>query len=239
MGVKVERRKPRVWLLSVLYRLDKLLPISQRRKLKWYLDLEWVFDRLAMEASFRHFRAEEHPHRRSASDFLFQHLEPGMQVLDLGCGSGDLSVRMAQRVGRVVGVDHDPGIIARAAAHHQAPNLRFLHMDALAYLRQGHDRFDVLVLSHVLEHLDGPEGFLAAFKDHFRWFYIEVPDFDKTFLNHYRLAVGNKLVHTDDDHVSEFDRDELNAILERVGLEVVDAQYRFGVQQLWCRAHRS
>ncbi|MCB9163525.1 MAG: hypothetical protein H6592_03675 [Flavobacteriales bacterium] len=91
----------------------------------------------------------------------------------------------------------------------------------------------------MLEHLDGPEEFLQRFKGFFQWIYIEVPDFDKTYLNHYRQLLGSTLIHTDDDHVSEFDREELNAMLQRVGIEVVDAEYRFGVQRLWCRGEWS
>lgn len=235
MGVQIPRKKRRVGLLTLLYRLSRLLPMGHRQKLKLYLDLEWIFDRLAMEASFKHYPPEEHPHRRFASRFLLRHLAPHMQVLDLGCAKGDMSDLLARHVGRVVGVDHDAAAIALATQRYQRPNLSFRHGDALQYLRDCGERFDVLVLSHILEHLDGPEAFLKQFSPHFTWFYIELPDFDKTYLNHYRLDLGSSLVYSDDDHVSEFDRNELEALLERTGLEVVDAEYRFGLQRLWCR----
>jgi len=239
MGIRLPRKKKRVFALSLLYRIDRLLPFSTERRLKWYLDLEWIFDRLAMETSFRHFPAEAHPHRLSANAFLLRNLEPRMHVLDLGCGSGDITAVIAAYVDRVVGVDHDRVAVARAAQRHQRANLTFVDRDAMAFLQQEEQRFDTLVLSHVLEHLDGPEEFLQRFKGFFQWIYIEVPDFDKTYLNHYRQLLGSTLIHTDDDHVSEFDREELNAMLQRVGIEVVDAEYRFGVQRLWCRGEWS
>lgn len=234
MGVRIPRRKKRVPLLSVLYRLDKWLPFSQRRKLKWYLDLEWIFERLALEASFRHYPAEEHPHRLSMNRFILRHLRSDMKVLDLGCGNGDVANVLAAHVDRVVGVDHDAQAIEQARRRYQRRNLSFIDQDAQDYLRTGELRFDVLVLSHVLEHLDDPGPFLGAFKGFFRWVYIEVPDFDRSFLNHYRKELGNTLIHSDDDHVSEFDREELGELLDRAGIAVVEAEYRHGVQRLWC-----
>ena len=56
---------------------------------------------------------------------------PGMQVLDLACGPGTLSRRLAQHVspgGEVVGVDLAPGMIELARAA-ETPNTRFEVMD--------------------------------------------------------------------------------------------------------------
>ncbi|MEO8744191.1 MAG: methyltransferase domain-containing protein [Candidatus Dormibacter sp.] len=58
-------------------------------------------------------------------------VQPGMRVLDLACGPGTLSVRLARLVlpgGELVGVDLAPGMLdlARAAG---APNARFEVMD--------------------------------------------------------------------------------------------------------------
>jgi ubiquinone/menaquinone biosynthesis C-methylase UbiE len=47
-------------------------------------------------------------------------LVPGIDVLDLGCGSGDFTARLVPLVapGRVVGVDVSPSQVAHARAHH-------------------------------------------------------------------------------------------------------------------------
>ncbi|MCB9163526.1 MAG: methyltransferase domain-containing protein [Flavobacteriales bacterium] len=99
-----------------------------------------------METSFRHFPAEAHPHRLSANAFLLRRLEPRMHVLDLGCGSGDITAVIAAYVDRVVGVDHDRVAVARAAQRHQRANLTFVDRDAMAFLQQEEQRFDTLVL---------------------------------------------------------------------------------------------
>ena len=55
---------------------------------------------------------------------------PGEVILDLGCGTGDLSVRIAQAGAEVWGVDADPTMLAQARA--KFPDLRFLQADAMA-----------------------------------------------------------------------------------------------------------
>jgi hypothetical protein len=91
-----------------------------------------------------------------------------------------------------------------------------------------------LILSHILEHLDNPKDFLLEFKDRFKYIYVEVPDFDRYHLNHYRKDLNMSLIYSDDDHVYEFDRFELNELLAESGLKVLESQYIFGVQRLWC-----
>src|SRR5690606_1653712 len=125
MGIRMARKKRRVPIVSLIYKLDRLLPFSTRRKLKWYLDLEWSFDRLAMEYSFHHYAPKDHPHRRSANAFLLRQLRPGMEVLDLGCNRGDMAVVLADHVTRVVGIDHNDSAIQDARNRHQRPNLTF------------------------------------------------------------------------------------------------------------------
>jgi ubiquinone/menaquinone biosynthesis C-methylase UbiE len=77
---------------------------------------------------------------------------PGMRVLDLACGPGTLSRRIAQQVspgGEVVGIDLAPGMIevARAA---QVPNARFEVMD-MERLSFADGSFDAAICGHGLQ----------------------------------------------------------------------------------------
>ena len=53
--------------------------------------------------------------------------EPGMKVLDLGCGSGNITKEIAKRVhpGRVTGIDPDPSRIQVAESNHAARNVDY------------------------------------------------------------------------------------------------------------------
>src|SRR5260370_5546967 len=77
---------------------------------------------------------------------------PGMRILDLACGPGNLSRRLAAQVapgGEVIGVDLAPGMIelARAAG---IPNARFEVMD-IEQLAFADATFDGAVFGHGLQ----------------------------------------------------------------------------------------
>jgi SAM-dependent methyltransferase len=234
MGVKIPRQKPKQLLLSIIYRLQKLLPLSSSSKLKLFLKLEWIFDRLAHEQSFKVYSVQEHPIRKFTKEFILENISSGDSVLDLGCNSGDLSFFISEKAKMVVGIDHDAMVIENAKRNYKKENLSFIHADALSYLKQNTQNFDVLILSHILEHLDEPQKFLNDFKTYFKRIYVELPDFDKSYLNHYRKDLGSSFIYTDDDHVSEFDRMEMIELLKACGLKIVKAEYRFGIQKIWC-----
>lgn len=62
---------------------------------------------------------------------LLEFVTPGSQqaILDLGCGTGTLTSGLAQRGGRVAGIDSSPEMIA--AARRSFPHIEFLVADAL------------------------------------------------------------------------------------------------------------
>jgi ubiquinone/menaquinone biosynthesis C-methylase UbiE len=77
---------------------------------------------------------------------------PGMRILDLACGPGNLTRRLAPQVapeGEVVGIDLAPGMIELARAA-RIPHARFEVMD-MERLEFGDLSFDVAVCGHGLQ----------------------------------------------------------------------------------------
>jgi SAM-dependent methyltransferase len=235
MGIKLEKEKKNPFWVSLSYALKTLLPLSKKQKLKLFLNLEWLFDRFAQEASFDYYQLEQHPFRTSNQAFILDFIKPDNTVLDLGCGLGFVSFYTAQKAKRVVGIDYSKADIAKAKTLFQSPNLEYRCEDALDYLQNKSETFDILLLSHILEHIEAPENFLKRFKDFFKYIYIELPDFDKTLNNVYRKDLNMALIQSDDDHVIEFDREELSDLLDKCGLLVLQVEYRFGLQRYWCK----
>jgi len=91
-------------------------------------------------------------------------LAPGMSVLDVGCGTGAITVGIAEAVGpagTVVGVDRDPAHVAHARAHHGArPNLRFEEGDATRLDYDG--AFDVVTAARALQWISDLEGAIRS-----------------------------------------------------------------------------
>jgi SAM-dependent methyltransferase len=92
--------------------------------------------------------------------FLRAGLAPGMRVLDMGCGIGDVAFIAARLVGRhgaVVGVDIDEASLAVArqrARDHDLINVTFRHADIYVYRDDA--SFDAAVGRHILAHVPDP-----------------------------------------------------------------------------------
>jgi 2-polyprenyl-3-methyl-5-hydroxy-6-metoxy-1,4-benzoquinol methylase len=95
----------------------------------------------------------------NSAGYLVPRLRPGLDVLDVGCGPGTITVDLAARVapGRVVGLDVSAAPLdeARALARRSGVPVEFGVGDAYA-LAFPDDAFDVVHAHQVLQHLTDP-----------------------------------------------------------------------------------
>jgi SAM-dependent methyltransferase len=95
----------------------------------------------------------------NSAAYVLSSLRPGLDLLDVGCGPGTITVDLASRVapGRVVGLDVSPAPLeeARAAAAAAGVEVSFEVGDVYA-LEAADDSFDVVHAHQVLQHLTDP-----------------------------------------------------------------------------------
>ena len=98
--------------------------------------------------------------------FLSAHLvsDPGTRILDLGCGSGALSARLAALAPQVVvtGIDIDAGTIKAARGMHRLPNLGFTVGDACAAWEPADAVVSCSLLHHVFTYAPQPYDEVAV-----------------------------------------------------------------------------
>ena len=101
----------------------------------------------------------------NSAAYLLAHLKAGMQLLDVGCGPGTLTVDLARRVspGAVVGVDLEPRVVTEAAefAAQAGVPVHFVAGD-FAGVGAPPDGFDVVHAHQVLQHVADPVGVLRS-----------------------------------------------------------------------------
>jgi ubiquinone/menaquinone biosynthesis C-methylase UbiE len=93
-------------------------------------------------------------------------IRPGMRVLDLGCGAGDVSMLAAEMVGpsgSVVGIDRSASVIALATERARTAGLgQVIFKDVSVDAFSDPDRFDLVIGRYVLIHQADPVHFLRT-----------------------------------------------------------------------------
>ena len=174
-------------------------------------------------------------HRLTAyHDFFVERIRPGERVLDVGCGKGELALDLAQRAGaRVVGVDFSRRYLAFARERSAHPNVEYVEADVSSWLPA--ERFDVVVLSNVLEHVDRRVELLRTL--------VEAARPDRVLLRvpvrtrHWHVPLRSELGlehRSDPQHFVEYTEDDFLAELREAGLEPAEVVHAWG--EIWAVA---
>jgi SAM-dependent methyltransferase len=93
---------------------------------------------------------QDHPHLASL-------IAAGMQVLDVGCGTGSITAGIAKAVGehgRAVGLDRDESLLG--IARKQFPGIEFVQGDVLEIPGEFHGAFDIVNAARTLQWVRDP-----------------------------------------------------------------------------------
>ena len=156
--------------------------------------------------------------RIPAIEYLWTGLEKPNSLLDFGCGNGVLTYWLT-KFGygcRVVGMDVSHSAIKQARDQYSAKGLSFLH------LSEGipHDRYDVVVSSHVLEHLEDPIASLRHLRELGDFFLLEVPLEDCLWVSLRARLTGRRRENNPLGHLHFWTRGSFRKLLNKNGFHV-------------------
>ena len=233
--MRVPKKKSIPFLFKFIYRLDKLFGIiSSRKKLRFFLDLSWAFEWLSLEYSLKVYKEKDHPRLKTLKPFLEKHISSDSTVVDYGCSTGDMANFYADFCKNVTAIDFIQADILEAKRCYDRENIEFVCADAYLYLDSKQLKYDVLILAHVVGYFERPHEVFLKLKPFFKRIFIEVPDFECVYSNHYRKIENRDLIFMDNNYVHEFNREELLLEVEKAGLKVIDTEFRFGQIRVWC-----
>ena len=89
-------------------------------------------------------------------------LPRGAEILDFGCGSGNIARRLAEEGWRVTGCDSTAEMIAMAQAEDADNLVRWQVIGSALALPFAVGRFDAVLVSSVLEYVDSPKETIQA-----------------------------------------------------------------------------
>lgn len=171
-----------------------------------------------------------HPKHRLMQyhQFFVDNISADDRVLDIGCGRGELIFDVAKKAKEVVGIDIKERNIKIAREKYSADNLKYLIGDATKDLSD--DKFDVIILSNVLEHIDERVDFLNNIKKLAPKILIRVPMINRDWITLYKKDLGVRW-KLDVSHYIEYTMETFGDEIERAGLKITSHSVQFG--EIW------
>jgi SAM-dependent methyltransferase len=168
-----------------------------------------------------------HPKHRLLKyhDFFLDNITANDRVLDIGCGNGELAFDIAKKAREVVAVDIDPKKISVAKSKYIGVNIFYKVADATRDLAD--EKFDIIMLSNVLEHIDHRVEFLKNIKPLANKFLIRVPMFDRDWIPLYKKELELEW-RLDMTHYTEFTEKNFREEISTAGLNIESLYVRFG-----------
>lgn len=230
--LKFSRKKKFNFINSFFFWLDKILPEKNFFKLKIYLNLHFIFKRLAHEKSYLLLK-NFHPATNNTIKNIKNFVKKNYRIADIGCGNGYVSNYLSAYCKEIICVDHNSSTIDIAKNNIKKKNISFICGDVSEINKKFFlGKINLVICSHVIEHLHSPFNFLKKLKRLKSYIYIEVPDFENEILNLVKKKIKYYLNYTDNDHIYEFDRYSLIDKLKKLNFKIIKENYQNGVISL-------
>lgn len=158
---------------------------------------------------------------------VWGHLHTPRRILDYGCGNGVLTYWMyANDFGQeCIGVDVSHTGVEYARRHFSGPSLEFLSWEQDKQI-DSLGQFDVVVASHVLEHIPNPSQAIIQLLPLSEWFVLEVP-IEWCLIQNATAVVQRKALSDNPvGHVNFWTKRRFRDLLNASGLMIIrDFQY--------------
>jgi 2-polyprenyl-3-methyl-5-hydroxy-6-metoxy-1,4-benzoquinol methylase len=160
-------------------------------------------------------------------DAIIGLIPDGSQVLDIACGPGLLCRKIRERRpgSHVTGVDFSGYTIEQIRARDRSLGIDYRVLDVRRELRTLEERFNVVTMCEILEHLDDPQAVVADAMELLKpggRFILSCPH-------------GNEI--PDPEHVREWDHDELSHLLAHYANTVSFTHFPPPYFHIWMLAH--
>ena len=156
---------------------------------------------------------------------------PGSKVLDIGCTTGKLAKALKKKKCQVTGIDIDQTSLSLARKYCQNTILVDVEDRKVLAKKLRGEKFDVVVLGDVLEHLKYPEELLVALKKHLKqnsFIISSIPNSAfiwmrmKFLLGNFNYSKNGGLM--DEDHLRFYSFQTAQALFERSGYKIISVK---------------
>lgn len=162
--------------------------------------------------------------------FALRFARPFFRVLDMGCGDGTITKKVAEHVREITALDISEKAIEIALRFNMYPKIQYLNIPVEDY--QPDKPFNIVLMFEVVEHLYNPA---AVFKKVYSLLdkegivIISTPNFMRLTrriklapgIRHIRKTLGKDSWRINIDHIKEYTHTELKSLLCQCGFKII------------------
>jgi len=139
-----------------------------------------------------------------------------------------LSYDIATKAKKIVGIDLNEKNISFAKENYSKKNIKYICGDALKDVPN--EKFDVIIMSNVLEHIENRVEFLEQMREQTAKFLIRVPMINRDWITLYKKEMGMDY-RLDKGHYVEYTPESFEEDMKKAKLKIVDCSIQFG--EIW------
>ena len=205
-----------------------------KNSLKLLFTIQEYLEQFINQSALR-YEGKNHPKHRLISyhDYFIDNIEDNSKVLDLGCGFGYVTHKIAKKKtnSKITGIDRVSEKIKFAKKEYNIKNLDFISGDILNY--EFSLEYDTIIMSNIIEHIDNRVDFLKKIilKCKPKKILFRVPDFRRSW----QIPLKKELkvnYFSDIEHFIEPTLEEFISELNSADLKVVNYKIIWG--EIWC-----
>lgn len=157
--------------------------------------------------------------------WYLRNIEANDLVLDLGCGGGQHSIRVAGKCKKIIGVDYSQRqleIAKNSARDKKIKNIKFIKLDLERKLPFKNNSFNKILCLDVLEHLNKRKQLLMEIKRVLKpkgIFFTSLPHKNTSWKKIQRKVGLNS--YTDPDHKVEYSLNEIKKLFSKTGFKIL------------------
>lgn len=212
---------------------SRITSLQPERALKFLFTLENEIYRLLGIEAVKYGNGVHTKHKHiKYHDFFTNNIETGSKVLDIGCGIGALAFDIAENVNdiKIFGIDISEQNIHKAQKLFSRDNVMYIKGDALKDLPD--DKYNVIILSNVLEHIKERNDFLKKIKAKYKpdKILIRVPAYERDW----RVPLKDELgidYRLDKTHFIEYRQEDFFDEMKEAGLKIKHYKVNWG--EIW------
>jgi len=217
-----------LYLFQLVINLNKLILVyifykNTKQELTYLFDLQAIIDKLINIKSLEYYKGKHPKHHlwKGHYKFIIDNIKKGDKVLDVGTGASlSYTQEVAEKCSKIDCCDINEKLITKSIEENKYKNVKYFVLDITKELPK--EKYDIVIMSHVLEHLNEPEKVLHKIKSITDKIIIRLPRYDDHWMYLVKKDLG-LFYFKDADHKREYTLKESTDLIEASGWKIQTA----------------